>query len=83
VGKSTIRGRIVQIEMTAEVVGAYTFKANGQDVTKVTVLGNQGGPMGNGIECTPYGIFELDAEMAVSGLWLSFKGHQLSDSGPT
>lgn len=53
------------IEMTAEVVGAYTFKANGKDVAKVTVLGNQGGPMGNGIECTPYGIFELDAEMAV------------------
>lgn len=55
----------MQIEITAEVVGAYTFKADGNDVAKITVLGNEGGPMGHGIECKPYGIFELDAEMDV------------------
>ena len=55
----------LMIELEAVVIGAYTFKANGQDVAKVTVNGTQGGPMGHGIECLPRGIFELDAEMTV------------------
>jgi hypothetical protein len=53
------------IELEAIVIGTRTFKANGQDVAKVTVNGSPRGPMGHGVECIPYGIFELDAEMAV------------------
>lgn len=57
-------GRLL-IELEAAVLGTHIFKANGRDVAMVTVKGNPGGPMGQGVECIPNGIFELDAEMGV------------------
>ncbi|HEY1027639.1 MAG TPA: hypothetical protein VGE28_08415 [Pseudomonas sp.] len=53
------------IELEAVVLSARTFKAAGKDVAKVTVVGTKGGPMGNNIQCSPYGIFELDADVSV------------------
>lgn len=53
------------IEIEAVVLSARTFKAAGKDVAKVTVVGTKGGPMGNNIQCSPYGIFELDADVSV------------------
>ncbi|MGP9826872.1 hypothetical protein ACT048_20575 [Ectopseudomonas khazarica] len=47
------------------MLNARTFKTAGKDVAKVTVVGAKGGPMGNNIQCSPYGTFELDADVSV------------------
>lgn len=60
-----LRAGGLHMELEAVVLGAYTFKAAGKDVGKVTVVGTKGGPMGHSIQCKPYGIFELDAEFSV------------------
>lgn len=53
------------IELEADVFGSHTFVAAGQPVAKVTVSGTPAGPMGQGVECFPAGIFELDASLDV------------------
>ncbi len=55
----------LSIEIEAVVLGVRRFKAADGFVTKVTVAGTPGGPMGQGIECRPYGVFELDADIGV------------------
>lgn len=55
----------ITIEIEAYVLGTHTFSAAGTTVAKVTVLGTPGGPMGQGIQCKPGGVFELDASMEV------------------
>lgn len=55
----------LSIEIEAVVLGARTFSAAGELVAKVTVIGSPGGPMGQGVNCKPYGIFELDAHLDV------------------
>lgn len=55
----------LRIELEAVVLGTRHFKADGRDVAKVNVIGTRDGPMGHSMQCKPYGIFELDAEMKV------------------
>lgn len=55
----------LSIEIEAVVLGTRTFSAAGELVAKVTVVGTPGGPMGQGVNCKPYGIFELDADLGV------------------
>lgn len=68
----------LSIELEAVVLGARSFKANGQDVAKINVIGTPGGPMGHNVQCHPYGIFELDAEMKVfQGLGNQFEPRRI------
>ena len=60
----------LRIEVEGVVINARWFNANGKKVAKVTLVGNRGGPMGEGVRCDPYGIFEVDAEYSV---WLALR----------
>lgn len=55
----------LQITLEAVVISCRWFVADGNRVASVTVLGNKGGPMGHGMKCKPFPIFELDAEYSV------------------
>lgn len=64
-GMQLLREGGLSIELEAVVLSTRTFSAAGELVAKVTVIGFPGGPMGQGVNCKPYGIFELDAELDV------------------
>lgn len=55
----------LKIEIEALVLGSHTFQALGKDVARVTVIGTAGGPMGQGVQCEPAPVFELDADMGI------------------
>tara|TARA_R110002124_G_scaffold128157_2_gene288535 strand:- start:14593 stop:14892 length:300 start_codon:yes stop_codon:yes gene_type:complete len=55
----------LKVEVSAVVVGVHSFFAGGNEVAKVTVLGNPDGPMGMGIQWSPAAVFELDAGMDI------------------
>ncbi|HHH9441332.1 TPA: hypothetical protein ACP32N_003271 [Pseudomonas aeruginosa] len=55
----------LQVTIQAVVISCRWFMAEGKRVATVTVLGNKDGPMGSGMQCRPYPIFELDADYSV------------------
>jgi len=55
----------LHITIQAVVISCRWFMAGGERVAAVTVLGNESGPMGHGMKCTPRPIFELDADYTV------------------
>ncbi|HBO6301712.1 MULTISPECIES: hypothetical protein [Pseudomonas] len=59
-----LEGRL-QITVQSTVIGCRWFMADGKRVATVTVIGNEDGPMGAGMQCKPRPIFELDAEYSV------------------
>lgn len=60
----------LRIDVEAVVLSSRWFTANGNKVATVTLAGNKGGPMGVGVQCHPYGIFDVDAEY---GVWLALR----------
>jgi len=64
-GMQLLREGGLSIVLEAVVLSTRTFSAAGELVAKVTVIGSPGGPMGQGVNCIPYGIFELDADLDV------------------
>jgi hypothetical protein len=55
----------LKIEVEGVVLSARWFEAEGKRVAKATLLGSKGGPMGSGVKCEPYPIFEVDADYSV------------------
>jgi len=55
----------LKIEAEGVAINARWFMADGKQVAKVTLIGSKGGPMGYGVQCEPYPIFEVDAEYSV------------------
>lgn len=68
-----LRAGGLRIEVEGVVISARWFTADGQRVAKVTLLGSQDGPLGSGVQCAPYPIFEVDADYSV------FKSLQLNE----
>lgn len=55
----------LKIEVEGVVLSARWFVADGKQVAKVTLLGSKDGPLGSGVQCSPYPIFEVDADYSV------------------
>ncbi|MOA38754.1 hypothetical protein D3C78_1604690 [compost metagenome] len=55
----------LKIEVEGVVLSARWFTAEGQRVAKVTLLGSKDSPLGSGVQCNPYPIFEVDADYQV------------------
>lgn len=61
-----LRAGGLKIEVEGVVISTRWFlTATGQRVAKVTLLGSQDGPLGSGVQCSPYPIFEVDADYLV------------------
>lgn len=55
----------LKIELEGVVISARWFTAEGKRVAKVTLIGSTDGPMGSGVQCNPFPIFEVDADYSV------------------
>lgn len=55
----------LKIEVEGVVISARWFVADGKRVAKVTLIGSKDGPLGSGVQCSPYPIFEVDADYLV------------------
>ncbi len=55
----------LKIEVEGVVISARWFVADGKRVAKVTLVGSKDGPLGSGVQCNPYPIFEVDADYSV------------------
>lgn len=48
------------------MLGTHCFPtAKGERAAKVTLVGGKDGPLGHGVQCSPYPIFEVDADYSV------------------
>lgn len=56
----------LKIEVEGVVLSARWFPtAVGQRAAKVTLVGSKDGPLGSGVQCNPYPIFEVDADYSI------------------
>jgi hypothetical protein len=55
----------LKIKVEGVVLSARWFEADGKRVAKVTLLGSKDGPLGSGVQCNPYPIFDVDADYSV------------------